>query len=373
MKKIIGVIVLVIIVILIIVLSGGSKGDTGPIKIGFIGPLTGDAATFGEPISNAIKLAEKEINDAGGVNGRPLQVVFEDGKCDGATAVSAAQKLINIDKVRFIIDGVCSGEVLATAPVVEAAKVLILSPGATSPKISGIGKYVFRNAPSDAGRGTAIADYAAKYYKKPAIISEQTDYADGLTKTFTSELKVKNMEIVANELYKSETTDFRSVLLKIKQAQPDILFLNAQTPANLVRLSQQARAIGITAQFIASEFNDPTVVEAGSSTEGLIISVAPNLSNEGKGKLLLDAYKAMFGKDAAYPYYVGAAYDDLHLFAEGIKQFEEDSTLVKDYLNNLKGYEGTIGTYSFDQNGDIVGISFVFQKVVGKKITNISL
>jgi len=371
-KTVLWLIGLIIIVIIIVAISGSSKpSNTGPIKIGFIGPLTGDTATFGEPVSNGIRLAEKEIDATGGINGRQVQVIYEDGKCDGPTAVSAVQKLVNVDGVKFIIGGVCSGEVLATASITDAAKVLVISPSATSPKISGISQYVFRNAPSDAGRGIAIADRLALTFKKPAIISEQTDYSQGLHDTYVAELNKKSLKIVADETYDSNTTDFRSVLLKLKSAQPDAIFLNPQSPANLVRLAKQARAIGINAQFVASEFNDPTVAGAGPATEGMLIAVAPDLSSEGKGGDLLKSYKAAYGKDATYPYYVGAAYDDLNLFVQGIKQNGEDTTKVRDYLRDLKGYDGTIGTYSFDSNGDIVGITFTFQKVSNGKVVSI--
>ena len=372
MKKAIWWIVGIVVVILIIVSMRGSNTETGPIKIGFIGPLTGDAAAYGEPVSNGIRLAEKQINASGGIAGRPVQVIYEDGKCDGPTAVSAAQKLINVDGVRFIIDGVCSGEVLATAPIIDKAKILAISPGATSPKISGVSKYIFRNAPSDAGRGVAIADMLAGSFKSAAVISEKTDYAQGISSTFISELQKKNVTLTANEMFSSDTTDFRSILTKIKQTKPDAILIDPQTPANLVRIAQQARALGITAQFFASEFNDPTVTAGGSAVEGMLIAVAPGLSStSGKGKDFLDAYKAEFGKDASYPYYAGAAYDDMNLFASGITQNGNNSDKVRDYFLKINGYTGSIGTYSFDQNGDLAGISFVFQKIVGGKLINL--
>jgi len=375
MKKsawwVVGIVVLAVIAIVAVSSSGKNSSQNGPIKIGVILPLSGDAATFGEPIGNGIRLAAKQINDAGGVNGKQIDLQFEDSKCDGQAAVSAAQKLINVDGVRFIIDDVCSGDVLANASVIDSAKVLAISPGATSPKISGVSQFVFRNAPSDAGRGVAIAALVMKSYKAPAIISEKTDYSQGLHDTYVAELTKQGMKTVSDETFGSDTTDFRSILLKVKASNPDVVFLNPQIPENLVRLATQARNIGIKAQFVASEFNDPTVTAAGTATEGMIIAVAPGLSQAGKGGELLAAYKTAYGTDATYPYYVGAAYDDLHLFVQGIDQVGNEPIKVRDYLHGLKSYQGTIGTYSFDSNGDIIGITFVFQKVVNGKAVNI--
>ncbi|MFA6432224.1 MAG: ABC transporter substrate-binding protein [Candidatus Paceibacterota bacterium] len=368
MKKSIWWIVGIVVVILIIVaVSNKRPSETGPIKIGFIGPLSGDAAGVGEPVANGVRLAEKEINDAGGIKGRKIQVFYGDGKCDGPTAVSVAQKMISMDGVHFIIGGICSGEVLAAAPILEAAKVLSISPGATSPNVSNAGDYVFRNAPNDADRGVSLADYAAEHFTRIAAISEQTDYSQSLKKSFVDQLNVKGIQLVADETYNSESTDFRSILLKLKTAKPDVIFLNPQSPANLIRLAQQARTTGITAQFIASEFIDAQVMAAGAAVQGMIVSVAPGLSAEGRGGELLTAYKAMFGKDADYPYYVGAAYDNLHIFADGIAKYGEDTTLIKDYLYALEDYPGTIGTYSFDDDGNVVGVGFVFQKIVDGK------
>src|SRR5438309_1367757 len=90
-----------------------------PIKIGFIGPLTGDGAVYGEPYRNMVVMAVEEINKAGGVDGKSIEVVYEDGKCNGKDGANAAQKLVNVDKVQVIIGGVCSSETLAAVPVAE--------------------------------------------------------------------------------------------------------------------------------------------------------------------------------------------------------------------------------------------------------------
>lgn len=361
----------IIVIVIIIAVSGGKETESAPIKIGFIGPLTGDASAFGEPIMNGLKMAEKEINDAAGTDGQKIQIIYEDGKCSGTDATSAVQKLINIDKVKFIIGGICSGELLSFGPVAEQAHVLVISPGATNPSISQLGDYIFRNVPSDALRGTALANYAAKSYKKVAVISEQSDYAQGIEKTFLAQASTTGLTIVANEDFAPTANDFRTLVSKIKQSAPEIILLNPQTPANLVKIAKQIRDLGIKAPIITSEFNDPTVLNAGAATEGIVISVAPGLAANGKAAQLLSNYKTMFGKDAAYPFYVGAAYDGLHMYLDGIKQFGEDPTKVKDYLYSLKDYDGTIGKYSFDKDGELVGIGFIFQKITDGKAVDL--
>lgn len=159
-KWIIGAIAIIIIVLLI-VLTGGNGGDRaeGPIKLGFIGPLTGDVASIGEPSLVAAQIAVDEINEEGGINGQPIQLISEDGKCTGVAAANAAQKLVNVDKVIAIIGGLCSGETLAIAPIAEAGKVPTISTCASSPEISTAGDYSFRVYPSDNYQGKFAATH----------------------------------------------------------------------------------------------------------------------------------------------------------------------------------------------------------------------
>src|SRR3989338_5917613 len=110
--------------------------DTSPITIGFVGPLTGDAANIGTNAKSAVEVAVGEVNAAGGVNGRPLNVIYEDGQCTGAIASNAASKLINSDKVSLILGGACSGETSAFTAMAEQAKVVVLSYCSSAPAIT---------------------------------------------------------------------------------------------------------------------------------------------------------------------------------------------------------------------------------------------
>src|SRR3989338_295532 len=174
MKKIL----LVFLTILVLVLSACSQQQTaqqpaggqvqpaqqqGTYKIGVMLPLTGDGAAYGLPIQKSIKIALDEVNAKGGVNGRMLEPVYEDSKCNPKDGNAAAQKLVNVDKVKVIIGGVCSGETMGAAPITEANKVILISPSATSPDITDKGgDFVFRLSPSDAFAGVVASDYAFK-------------------------------------------------------------------------------------------------------------------------------------------------------------------------------------------------------------------
>jgi branched-chain amino acid transport system substrate-binding protein len=163
--------------------------DTTPIKIGWLGPLTGDVSSVGTADKQAGEIAVKEINDAGGINGRPLEVVYEDGFCDSKTASNAGNKLINIDKVVAIIGGFCSGETLAVAPTAEQNKVVMISPASTAPSISTAGDYIFRDVPSDSYQGKHAANFVYNTLgkRKAAVLYASVDYTQGLADVFSDE------------------------------------------------------------------------------------------------------------------------------------------------------------------------------------------
>src|SRR3989344_5758192 len=140
---------------LIFIIACGNKEN---IRIGFIGPLSGDVASIGQSVKAAIELGVEEVNQAGGINGQPLEVIYEDGKCGPKDSTDAANKLINIDKVPVIIGGGCSSETLAAAPIAETSKVTLLSYCSSNPKITESGDYIFRTYPSDAFQGKVAAE-----------------------------------------------------------------------------------------------------------------------------------------------------------------------------------------------------------------------
>lgn len=338
-----------------------------PITIGFVAPLTGDAAAFGEDAQKGVQLAVDEINNAGGINGRAARVVYEDGKCDGKEAANAAQKLVNVDKVKYIIGGACSGEALAMLPITSAANVLLLSPSASAPKLSGASPYFVRNYPNDAAPGADLAKYASRAYETVAVVSENTEYALGLREVFVREAEKNGLKVVMNEAFVENTTDFRTLLLKVRATNPDVLFINPQNGSGVARIAMQARQLGITADFLGISYTGPDVLAAGDAVESMVFAVAPGLA-EDKGMQLIKKYEERYGTKPAYPYVVGAAYDHVYLLKKAVESRGDDATDVASYLRTMPVFPGTIGTYSFDNNGDVVGIEQVFQTVRDGKI-----
>ncbi len=370
MKKTLGWIVGIVVVAAIIVgtmnardsKDGVNTAAKGPIKIGVIEPLTGGAAAYGEVGKNGFDMAVEEINAKGGINGQKVEVVYEDSKCNGKDALTAAQKLISIDKVQYLVGAMCSSEVLGVLPLTEIQPMIFFGEG-SSADITGKGKYFFRTWPSDALSSKALADFVTPTYKKIAIITEKTDYAVALEKSFSEHVKKNGAEIIASETFVSDVKDFRQMLSKIKATNPDALFINPQAGQNGAIIAKQARGLGINAQFITFFFTGDEYVKSGPAVNGTIILDVPSLdTNRPISVQYFDKYKTKYNS-ANYPFVGAQMYDYAYLLKQAIEKNGHDADKIATYLRGLDQYKGVIGDFSFDQNGDVENIGFSFKKV----------
>jgi branched-chain amino acid transport system substrate-binding protein len=330
------------------------------IKLGFIGPLTGDAAAQGADLLNGVKMAIDEVNAKGGVNGLQVELVAEDGKCNGADAASAAQKLVNVDHVAAILGGQCSGETLAAAPITEAAKMILLSSYSSSPKVADAGDYVFRDYPNDALKTKAISKYLKDNgYKKMAIITENTDFAAAFREALLAD--VGTGAVVFDETVEPGTKDFRSLLTRLKDVDFDVFFPNTQTDSAMAVLMQQLRDQGFTQQAITHDVGDSVTLGqlAPEAVEGMFVVNVPTF---GEGGTFESAYVAKFGTPQSTIALAAHAYDATNLLLQAITLKGTDGTAIKDYFYGLPSYNGVIGSFHFDKNGDVVGVPYALKK-----------
>jgi len=379
-----GIVVLAIIIVVVALSrtpSGsptGSSSSAGPVKLGVVVPLTGDGASYGIPVRRAGELAVEEINNAGGIAGAPIEVVWEDGKCDAKEGTAAGQKLINVDQVKVIFGGVCSSETLAMAPLAEAAKVLVVSPSATSPDITGAGDFIFRTAPSDAAAGSVAAEYAYTKMgaKKAAVISQTTDYAQGLRKIFTTKFAELGGAVVADETYNSGDTDFRSQILKVKTGAPDVVYLLPQSQASGVLLLKQLSANGVDAKRLTAEvlIGRNAVAENKTEMEGLT-GIEGWFDEKGElASAMLTNYKTKYNEDAPFPQFMSNMYSQFFLLKEAVeKTGGMDSEKIRDYFYGLKDWKHALGTLTFDANGDPVGLPYSVKQVTGGELKELEV
>ena len=361
--------VVAVLVIWGIVAMTGGNGDMAEaetIKIGFVGPLTGELANMGENAQAAVMIAVDEVNQAGGVLGKQIEVVYEDDQCTGAAGANAISKLINTDKVVAVLGGLCSGATLGEAPIAEAAKVVQLSYCSTGPAISQAGDYIFRDVPSDLFQ----ADYAAKYLvgagkTKVALLTVKNDWGDGLNKAFTDAFAKAGGTLVSTDTFNPDTKDLKTQLAAIKAKNPDAVYFAGYTDASIAGL-KQARDLGIKATFFGADAWDDTKVwsELGTLGDGAMFTVVGTNSTDGfKAKM-----KEKLGKEDLV-YCSNYAYDGLKVIVQAIEEAgKADGTSIKDALYKVK-YSGGVSAknLSFDENGDPTEAAYVIKTAKGGK------
>ncbi len=321
------------------------------VKLGFIGPLTGDVSTVGVGDRAAIALAIDEVNASGGINGRPLEMIYEDGKCTATDAANAANKLINIDHVIGIIGGLCSTETAAFAPTAMENKTMVISYGSSAPSLSNTGLYFDRTYPSDAYQGKFAADYVYNSLRarKVAILYHVSDAGTGLRDTFSKRFQELGGQIIDVEGLPQEARDYRTALTKIKAANPDAVFFPMYVDGAIVAVKQFTE-LGLNIPIYGIDaFGDPKFQkETASTSVPLFYSEVVTYQNEDfKQKLLAKTGSVQVAPAAAQ------AYDSVMILANALKKAGTDPDTLARTVRATE-IEGVSGKIAFDQNGDLV-------------------
>jgi ABC-type branched-subunit amino acid transport system substrate-binding protein len=349
---------------------GGASESKEPIKIGFIGPLTGEVSALGTDILHGAQIKLDEINAAGGIDGRPVVLIAEDGRCNGTDAASAAQKLVQVDKVVAIHGGECSGETLAAAPIAEAAEVVMISPSSSNPDITKAGDFIFRDYPSDALKTKAMASYFSEEgFKKVAIIAETAEFTTGFRNALAEDLP--EGALVFDEKVNPGTKDFRTLLTRLKDIEFDVLVDDLNSPANIALLLQQFRELGFTQLVISHDLGDSLEIPRGigALSEGFQVINVPTVDPSSDfGKKFIGKY----GEPQANLAWGGYGYDVLGILTQAIAAVGTEGPAIRDYLYAMPSYDGVIAKVSFDENGDIRGIPYVLREVKDGTFVNMS-
>ena len=318
--------------------------------IGSILPLSGKNAVYGQEIQNAIELALEEINNEGGINGKELVVLYEDDQADPKMGASAMQKLVNLDKVPVVLGSWASGVVVATAPIAEEGKTVVMA-SAISPAITDAGDYIFRMQPS----ATFYTRESVKYLEregisKAAVIYVNNEFGKAMKDAFVSEFEGIGGRIVAVESYAQGDTDFRTQLAKIKEREPELIFIPGYQEG--VEVIKQVEEIGIESRIMASTpfESEATLEKLGELAEGVIYPYhfVAGRDNE-KARHYEQAYLAKYGVPTGG--FAPLMYDATHIIANALEKCGEDTACIKEELYRTE-YEGATGLVSFDGNGD---------------------
>lgn len=380
---IVGVVVAVLVVIAII-FEGGGGGPMGkqPVKIGALMPTTGALQVYGEASINGLRLAIDEVNAAGGVLGRPLELAFGDTQTNPQAGVDAAKRLVATEHVAGLVGALGSGVTIPVATSVSAVdKVPQISNASTSPVITNLADndFLFRTVPNDALQGKILADLLQKKgVDKVAVIYVNNDYGQGLADALKASYQGEITGMVA---YEEKQASYRSELQKAKGGGADTLVLIAY-PGDGIPILKQSLEGGFFSKFVFTDGMKANEVGAaiGAPLDGAF-GTAPSANSESAAaKKFREMYQAKFGEIPPQPF-IDSAYDAGMILALAIeKAGKTDGTAVRDALRAVAdppgtefgpgqfaqakaaidhgddiNYQGAAGTQDFDSHGDVPG------------------
>ena len=347
--------------------NGGSSASGDTIRIGGVFPLTGDVPALGSAMENGAKLAIKEINDAGGVLGKKLELVSEDDQNQAATAPNAITKLITQDKVSAVVGTFSSKCSIPMAAVAKDSKVVMISPGSTNEKVTTEGgDYVFRACFIDPLQGKVGAKFASENLKakKVAMLYDiGNDYCVGISKEFKKNFEAAGGTVAYEKTYNAGESDFKAFLTEIKELNVDVIYL-PDNYSTVGLIAKQAREIGIKAPFLGSDsWSDPGLVKVGGDAiEGSYFTDHLSLKSDNASiKKFVENYKKEYSGDPSA--FSVLSYDSVYIVAEAIKKAgSTDQNAIKDAMAKLDADCGTTH-YKFDDKHNPIK-SVVINKIV---------
>ncbi len=337
-------------------------------KIGVLFPMTGDASSYGQKGRRAIEIAVDDCNTLPEAN-RKVSAIFEDSKANAKDGISAAQKLISVDKVPAVVGDAVSAVTLPVASIAEANQVVLLSPCSSAPAITNAGKFIYRIWPSDLTEGKAAAEFAvSKRFKRAALLLLNNDYGNGIADIFTQYFTGDDRKVVLRTAYQDTTTDWRTIVTPLIAAGADVIYI-AGYYKDTAAILRTASEFGIKAQFIgATAIEDENLIKlAGAAAEGIVYPLATSFdaaSADKTTKAFVDAFQKRFSYEPGWM--ESHAYDAFMLVCHGVNSAKRAGKVtgekIRDYLDHVGSYHGVTGDIRFDENGDVI------RKVVFKTV-----
>jgi branched-chain amino acid transport system substrate-binding protein len=346
------------------VLFVACKSDSDTIKIGGIFPLSGEVAVYGLEARNGVILAIEEINAAGGIDGKQLELVYEDDEGNPEKTVNAYNKLVAKDKVKIIIGSLTSGCTMAITSKAQAQQVLLVAPAATAAAITDAGDFIFRACFIDEFQGTVGGRFAAGELgtERAAVLYDNgNDYSVGLKDNFIAAFEAGGGFVAASESYTGNDVDFNAQITKIKAANPDVVYL-PDYYNKVALIAKQLRAQGIDAPIMGGDGWDGLTENAGDEVlNGFYSNHYAADSTDPKVRGFVAAYQAKFSSVPVS--FAALSYDSMYLIRDAILAAGSlDSTAIKDALAAINGSYVT-GNLSFDANHNPVKSAVIVEIV----------
>jgi branched-chain amino acid transport system substrate-binding protein len=348
-----------------------TAADGKVIKIGEFASLTGKEATFGISSHEGTLLAIEEMNNAGGVLGKKLDLITEDDLSKAGEPATVVNKLISRDGVVGVLGEVASSRSLEAAPICQQAQVPMISPSSTNPKVTETGDYIFRVCFIDPFQGTVMANFATKTLKakKVAVFTDvKSDYSKGLAKFFKEGFTKAGGQIVAELDYNGGDKDFKAELTAIKAANPDAVFVPGYY-TDVALICIQAKQLGLTVPLFGGDgWESDQLVKIGQdAVEGTYFSThyAPDVATD-KSKNFVAAYQKRWKNSDGSPKLPDAmaalGYDSAMILVDAMKRAgTTDGPKVRDALAATKDFEGVTGKTTINEKRDATKSAVILQ------------
>ncbi len=322
------------------------------IKLGLLAPTSGDLAVYGQAVYNATMMAVAEINSAGGIDGTEVELVHYDNEGDPTKSMNLFNKLVDEDQIVALIGPVISGTSLVVGPLAEEAGIPMLSPTATNPDVTPGLEYVFRACYIDPYQGRVVAKFAMENLgAESAVIfrNVSNDYSIGLADAFAEAF---GGELLADEGYTAEDNDFKAIIAKIADQNPDVIFLPDYF--NVVGLiAKQLNEAGVEATLLGGDGWDGIQADYAAEVEGDFFANHYATTDDSEiVQNFITSYEEQFGE---VPNALGAlAYDATNVMAAAIDAADStDGAAIRDALA-ATDMDAVCGQITFDENGDTI-------------------
>lgn len=325
------------------------------IPVGEFASLTGTSASFGQSSHKGTVLAIEEINAAGGVLGKKINLITEDDQSQPGQPATIMRKFISQDHVVAVLGEVASSKSKEAAPICQQSQIPMISPASTNPDVTQVGDYIFRVCFIDPFQGTVMGKFAlSKGWKKVAVLTDvKQDYSKGLAEFFEKYFTAHGGTIVKNQEYSTADKDFRAQLTSIKASKPDAIFLPGYY-GEVSLIARQAKQLGIKVPMLGGDgwVGDSLLKVAAGSLDGSFFS--SHFSAEDKNPVVqnfVTKYKAKYG---AVPDDMAAlGYDSAVILAEAMKRAgTTDGPKLRDAIAETKGHEGVTGIITLNAQRD---------------------
>lgn len=362
MKKFLAVMSVVLLMATLFVSCSKSESSSEEIKVGFVGPLTGDYANYGTLCKQAVEMAIEEINAKGGVSGKQIKLYAEDSEGDSQKALAATEKLSSSDKVCAIIGPILTGETFSVAERVQQEGLVIITPSASHKDITAIGDYIWRTTPSDGLQGVVAGKYWSQVlgYKKLAVLYAKNDYSQGLYESMAESFVEEGGEIVATETFMVGDKDFKTQLTKLKNTDAEAIYIPDYT-TEMAQILEQASQLQVNKPFLSGDgfLSEEIYTLAGQYTDGVVYTASAQVEESNSAKEFKEKYTAKYG--VGPDSFATNAYDATYILASVIEKVGTDRKAIKEGMKEVKDFVGVNGVINFDEQGDLVAYQGIYE------------